>query len=156
MNFAICERDVSLLRRNVLCALTAFSLGLSATLSVAAPLTAARPQSKHKRAFLLANRLLDAHPSRRSLAAIGHAFIEGPAETNLDCSTCLTDAVEALLERLDWRDEDLLSMKPALIRAGIKRKAVGDFERGRIVHVNGWLLSETEVRLCTVAALNVT
>ncbi len=121
-----------------------------------APLSATRPQARDKRAFLLASRLLDAHPSRKSLAAIGHAFIDEPMESDLDCPTCLTDAVEALLDRLDWHHEDLLRMKPALIRAGIKRKAVGDFERGRIVHVNGWLLGETEVRLCTVAALHVT
>lgn len=124
-------------------------------MSLAAPLSAARPQSRDKRAFRLANRLLDAHPSRKSLVAIGHAFIEGPAEAKLDCPSCLTDAVEALLKRLDWHDDDLLRMKPALIRAGIKRKAIGDFERGRIVHVGGWLLGETEVRLCTVAALHV-
>lgn len=28
-----------------------------------------------------------------------------------------------------------------------------DFERGRIVKVQGWILSETEVRLCALAAL---
>lgn len=141
-------------RRDVLCGVTVFGLGLSATTSISAPLTAIRSQAKDARAFLLANRLLDAHPSSRSLAAIGQAYFDESKKTGLECPTCLPDAVDALLDRLDWRDEDLLQMKPALIRAGIKRKAIGDFERGRIVHVGGWLLGDTEVRLCTVAALH--
>jgi hypothetical protein len=128
--------------------------GLAATSSISAPLTAARSQARDARAFLLASRLLDAHPSQESLSAIGHAFIDEVEETGADCPACLSDAVDALLDRLDWRDADLLQMKPARIRAGIKRKAIGDFERGRIVQVGGWLLGETEIRLCTVAALH--
>lgn len=141
-------------RRDILCGVTAFGLGRSATASISAPLTAIRSQAKDARAFLLANRLLDAHPSSKSLAAIGQAFFEESKETGLQCPTCLPDAVDALLDRLDWRDEDLLQMKSSRIRAGIKRKAIGDFERGRILHVGGWLLGETEVRLCAVAALH--
>jgi hypothetical protein len=31
-----------------------------------------------------------------------------------------------------------------------------DFEQGRIVNVSGWLLSETEARVCGLTALNIT
>lgn len=141
-------------RRDVLCGVTILGLSFSATSSIGAPLTAMRPQARATRAILVANRLLDAHSSTKSLAAIGNAFIEEANGTGHECPTCLTDAVVALLARLDWHAEDLLQMKPALIRAAIKRKAIGDFERGRIVHVGGWLLGETEVRLCTIAALH--
>jgi hypothetical protein len=113
-----------------------------------------RPRTGTARAILVANRLLDAHHASDSLAAIGQAFIAEADKADLDCPACLSDAVDALLERLGWRADELLQMKPALIRAGVKRKAIGDFERGRIVHVGGWLLGETEVRLCTIAALH--
>jgi hypothetical protein len=113
-----------------------------------------RSQAEATKPFLVASRLLDAHSSIESLAAIGHAFLEEAEKTGRACPTCLPSAVDTLLDRLDWRAEELLQMKPALIRAGIKRKAIGDFERGRIVHVGGWMLGETEVRLCAVAAFH--
>ena len=35
----------------------------------------------------------------------------------------------------------------------IKRTIYEDFKLGRIVHVRDWMLSQTEVRLCAIAAL---
>ena len=39
------------------------------------------------------------------------------------------------------------------LRELLRQQQCDDFEHGRIVNLHGWMLSETEVRLCALAAL---
>ena len=40
------------------------------------------------------------------------------------------------------------------LRSSVTKRVRADFERGRIVEICGWILSETEVRLCSLTALS--
>ncbi len=42
---------------------------------------------------------------------------------------------------------------PDDIRRRLRRRVRLDFEEGRVVKVRGWILSETEARLCALAAI---
>lgn len=42
---------------------------------------------------------------------------------------------------------------PEQIRDRVRRRIRGDFAEGRTITVDGWVLSETELRLCEVTAL---
>ena len=44
-------------------------------------------------------------------------------------------------------------IEPPELRRYLTAAVVGDFENGRIMNVDGWLLAETEVRLCALVAL---
>jgi hypothetical protein len=51
------------------------------------------------------------------------------------------------------RRETLLGADLKELREWLRGQQRLDFEHGRIVKVQGWILSETEVRLCALAAL---
>lgn len=134
-------------------------LGAAATLAVggATPWREARaapiaPMGRN--AGMLAERLLQAYPLRQSLAVIGDAFLREASASDVDCPACLPSATRDLLHHLEVRQAELLQMPPAAIRARIRTENARDFALGRIVHVRGWLLGETEARLCAIAALN--
>jgi hypothetical protein len=42
---------------------------------------------------------------------------------------------------------------PAVLRAGIAARRKADFSAGRVVQVDGWVLTSTEARACALAAL---
>jgi hypothetical protein len=77
---------------------------------------------------------------RRYLANHPHeadpAWLAGRLDTDLRCQDCNPTQVDA----------------PRL-RAGIARQVRADFADGRVVRVDGWVLSVTEARLCGLAAL---
>jgi len=50
-------------------------------------------------------------------------------------------------------DIPLAELKPCQIRAQLTRQIRDDFSGGRLVEVDGWLLSVTEARLCALAWL---
>lgn len=104
-------------------------------------------------ATILADRLLQAYPLRRSLAVIGMAARQEPSAAGAPCPTCLPSAIQDFLRHLDWPEAQLRQMSPAAILERIKAGTARDFSLGRILLVRGWLLGETEVRLCAVAAL---
>ena len=110
--------------------------------------------SRAENANALADRLLHAHPARSSLAAIGDAYWrdagrEGPAHPER-----LPDAIQAFLRHLNLTEGELSEMQPATLHRLVRSGNARDFDEGRIVPVKGWLLGETEARLCAIAALH--
>ncbi|MGI9507878.1 MAG: hypothetical protein ACR2QJ_00845 [Geminicoccaceae bacterium] len=103
-------------------------------------------------AALLADHLLQAYPERRSLAAIGDAFWKDSAGSSA-IEISLEGVMRDLLTRIDQSDRALYRMSASDLRACIKSTTVKDFESGKIVRVGGWLLGETEIRICAIAAL---
>lgn len=101
----------------------------------------------------LADRLLQAFPQRRSLQVIGDAYRRGRASGSLACRACMPNVLHEFLHHLDLSESDLRRMTPGAIRALIDEGTTRDFSEGRIVGVEGWLLGETEAKLCEVAAL---
>ena len=78
-------------------------------------------------------------PDPVSTAAVGRAYLERvPAER---------DAI-VLLERLAIPTSLLPGGQEATLRRWFRRRIRRDFEAGRIVEVEGWILARTEARLC--------
>lgn len=128
-------------------------LGSAATLALLAaagstPAVAAVVEAEET-AALLADRLLQAYPARRSLAVIGEACRQDNAEGR----TGLPDAIQDFLRHLDIPKDVLFQMTPTDLRARIQTETTRDFTQARIFRARGWLLGETEARLCTIAAL---
>ena len=106
-------------------------------------------------ASILADHLLGAFPNRRSLAVIGKTHRQEAADDDAVRDASLEGAMQDFLERLDISDTTVRHMPPAKLRARIKMTTARDFAEARIVRVDGWLLGETEARLCTIAALHL-
>ena len=104
-------------------------------------------------AHILADRLLQAYPARPSLEAIGAVFWREAAVSPLARQARLPHAIQDLLRHLDLPEADLRRMSPTAIRSRIKAGTARDFSKCRIVQLRGWLLGETEARLCAIAAL---
>lgn len=102
---------------------------------------------------IIADRLLQAYPNRDSLALIGHAARQDPFVGESSCPACLPDALDSLLQHLDWAEADLRMRSPAVIRDRIREETARDFAGDRVLPVRGWLLSETEIKLCAIASL---
>ena len=99
---------------------------------------------------VLADHLLKAFPEPHSLRVIGDAYRRGHA----DNAAALTPEVfQDVLRHLDLSEADLAEMTPGDLRSRIDARTAKDFSEGRIIGVEGWLLGETEARLCEVAAL---
>ena len=136
-------------------------LGVAATLAIstttgphavrAAP--GAAVLAENGRSTLIADRLLQAYPLRKSLAAIGNAFWNEKGSSGIAGPARLTDAVHRLLHHLDMPEAELRAMSMTAIRDRIKSGTLQDFSKQRIVQVRGWLLGETEARLCAIASL---
>ena len=92
----------------------------------------------------LGARLLQLFRSPVSAAAIGRAYLQESPQ----------DGDEPRLLRLicspgrRWRTANTRQL-----RVLIAQQQVEDFKQGRLVRVDGWMLSETEARLCALAAL---
>ncbi len=97
----------------------------------------------------LTSRLPGIFRNRRSAGVIGNEYLRGRHEEA---------RVQALI--------DLICQSPPLSReSSVEKYSKGphafpgeqvraDFEHDRVVKVNGWILSETEARLCALAALS--
>jgi hypothetical protein len=93
----------------------------------------------------LARRLVQSLRDLSSARAVGAAYLQMmPDEAD----------VQALLARL-LEDQPALSgsRSAAATRQLLRRCIRGDFARERVVAVDGWLLAETEARLCALAVL---
>ena len=90
----------------------------------------------------MARRLADLIDDREAAATVGHAYLfEHPGERQ-------TETLLALLgdgNSQDLRGKDLATW--------LRRRQIDDFAAGHTVELNGWILSETEARLCALAAL---
>ena len=97
---------------------------------------------------LLSAKLANVFHDRKSATVIGLEYLRStPMEadprqlTNLICS------------RWQGRYDDVAHADTARIKELLLRQQREDFEKGRIVNVQGWILSETEARLCALTAL---
>lgn len=96
----------------------------------------------------LGMRLADLLTDQRSAAAVGRAYLRSaPHERN---PHLLVQAIAA--SRPELRRNLAASDVPRL-RAWLSQALREDFEQGRLVEVDGWILAETEARLCALAAL---
>ncbi|MGI9419570.1 MAG: hypothetical protein ACR2RA_17220 [Geminicoccaceae bacterium] len=116
----------------------------------AAPAVGRLPEEK---AALIADRLLHAYPLRRSHAVIGGVFWREAASQARGCQVCLEALIEDFLLHLGLSEASFGRMPPAAIRDHVSSGNMLDFSMGRIVSVRGWILGETEARLCAIAAL---
>ena len=106
-------------------------------------------------AAALVDHLLQAFPQRQSLQVIGGAFRHSQMGSAAACRACMPDAFQGFLRHLDLSKSEFRRMTPAAMRRCIDAETTRDFSEGRIISVDGWLLGETEARLCEVAALRM-
>jgi len=130
---------------------------LTAGLAAMLPIAHAAPESGLGRpgddAAIIADRLLRAYSNRGSLVAIGDAARKERSVGEGTCPSCLSQAIENLLHHLDWSDADIRRWSSAAIRDRIREETARDFAEARIQPIRGWLLSETEIKLCAIASL---
>jgi hypothetical protein len=85
---------------------------------------------------------------RKSAAVIGLEYLRRtPMEADVRQLTRL------ICSRWQGRYDKIAHADAARIKELLLRQQREDFEEGRIVNVRGWILSETEARLCALAAL---
>lgn len=63
-----------------------------------------------------------------------------------------SDVLRALRRTLQELEEQHGHYKLSLILTSLKRAIRSDFAEGRVLELNGWILSPTEVRLCALAS----
>lgn len=95
----------------------------------------------------LADCLLEACPRRSSAGFVGNAYLGG-----FQSRPKVSETVDRLLTKLDIARSDLVTMAPAKLRARIRSRMSDDFSAGRTIGLHGWILSETEAELCSLAA----
>lgn len=92
-------------------------------------------------------RLVGLFKHRGSARAIGRVYLAARPEE--------ADA-RRLVDLIGRADDDpplLDAANDTELRAWIRQRQARDFATGRIVKLDGWLLSATEVRICALAAL---
>lgn len=95
----------------------------------------------------LALRLDRFFSSKESAREIGRRYLAlRPGEAGLNRLTTLIYRTPENRARLENADAELL-------RGFLSRQQQEDFELERVVNVSGWILSETEARLCAIAAV---
>jgi hypothetical protein len=91
-----------------------------------------------------AHRLLATLRQPSSAARVGQAFLAAyPGERD----------AEALTEEILTRVSGAHPIGTRRLRQAISREIRQDFASGRVVSVDGWILSETEAKLCGLVAL---
>ena len=76
---------------------------------------------------------------------LGYAYLDRyPSEASIDM---LTDALSATVQLMPFR------VSASGVQRAVRTRTRQDFEQGRIVTLDGWLFSQTELRLCALAAL---
>jgi len=96
----------------------------------------------------LASRLASYFSCKESAAQVGREYLRCvPGEVDV---SRLIDLICSFQEE---RRAELADADKAKLRGLLLLQQRQDFEKGRIVHVRGWILSETEARLCALAGL---
>jgi hypothetical protein len=104
---------------------------------------------KFRELDLLAMRLANFFAHKHSARIVGSEYLRcTPRETDIDLLVNLICAPWA------GRYKELTSVDGGKLRELLTLQQRQDFEHGRIVNVQGWILSETEVRLCALAVLS--
>jgi hypothetical protein len=86
------------------------------------------------------------HPE--SARAIGRAYLEGDARRR-----SVREMVREVVDDLPDGRDTLRSSSDDVLRDILARRIQGDFGDGRVVFVQGWMLSRTEADLYALAAL---
>jgi hypothetical protein len=85
--------------------------------------------------------------NRESARVVGQRYLDlTPKEANLERLMALIFRSEKNIARLAHAD-------PEQLRAMLSDQQRADFAHGRTIMIDGWILSETEVRLCALAAM---
>jgi len=96
----------------------------------------------------LASSLANSFIHRESAAIIGLEYLRySPAEANIHL------LVDLICSSRPERRAELAKADTERCRGLLARQQRQDFEHNRVVKVHGWILSETEARLCALAAL---
>jgi hypothetical protein len=102
-----------------------------------------------KRRESLAMKMTSLFGTQSSAAMIGREYLRlVPGEGEVELLVKLICASRADLQ------EELVKADSKELRRALSAQQCQDFEDGRIVNIQGWLLAETEVRLCALVALN--
>jgi hypothetical protein len=117
----------------------------------AAPLwmaLAGRLASSGDRSEAAARRLIAALPNADSSRRIGAAWLaQRPREGNVGrLLACLRQPGDGFARAVERGESTVL-------RGALPQRIADDFACGRVVRVEGWLLAETEIRLCALAAV---
>jgi hypothetical protein len=129
-----------------------FLLRLSVAASCVFPMTAALGRGTQGPPFVddeatARARCLALFSRLDSAAAVGSAYLRvRPSEASVD----------RLLQELALAglDKDVLANVDAgMLSERVRASQVRDFAAGRVVELDGWILSETEARVCALAAL---
>jgi hypothetical protein len=95
---------------------------------------------------LLSSKLADFFYDKNSARVIGLEYLRvAPREADASELTKLIC--------LSWNDDQINRWGPEKIKALLLHQQREDFEKDRIVKVQGWILSKTEARLCALTAL---
>lgn len=146
-----CPRGGNVRRRKFLSATATLTMGAaisSDAASAALPVTSSMDEAAR-----LADHLLEAFPARQSLAAIGKAYWRGGMVDPISSRSSLTDSLNSLLDHIQLSKANLRHMSHDAMRSHFKTQNTRDFSQHKTVLVEGWLLGETETRLCALAAL---
>jgi hypothetical protein len=105
-----------------------------------------RLTSREEDAFI--SHLTSVYRHRESAEIIGWQYLQSTAtEKNVETLIDLVCSTQSLGRR------EFLDMDKDRLRAVFASQQRDDFANNRTVKVQGWILSETEVRLCALAAL---
>jgi hypothetical protein len=94
------------------------------------------------------HRLVAALNRPSAAAAVGRAYLVAHAD---ECDAGYL--AHQIMERLHGAGEDTTRADGTCLRRAIAVEIRRDFTMGRVVSVDGWILSQTEARLCGLAAL---
>lgn len=121
-------------------AMTGAWFGLKPRLGFA--LTAAAPAPA-------ADKLLAIFSRRGSAAVVGASWLE-----QLDQPPALPELERDVLEHLGLSEQSLAASDLGSLRQRVQARLSDDFANGRTISVQGWVLGQTEVQLCGLAALS--
>lgn len=97
----------------------------------------------------LGGRLAGFYGDPEAAAAVGRVWLAASPE-EADRALLIERMADGSLD--EW--ERLARRDPEALRAAVRARHRTDFAEDRVVRLNGWILSETEVRLCALAALS--
>jgi hypothetical protein len=96
----------------------------------------------------LASKLVDVFQDKESAAAVGREYLRiAPVEADA------LKLIELICAGRQERYAELSHISMRKVRSILLHRQREDFDKGRVVNVQGWILSETEARLCALAAL---
>jgi hypothetical protein len=97
---------------------------------------------------MVAERLAALFPHRESAARVGREYLRGHPQ---EAST--TALVAHLTRNLDVLASEFRMMSELDLRVHMNQRSQADFRARQVVKVDGWVLSETEARLCALTSL---